>query len=119
MIRGLAITWALNTLALLVATLLLPGLSYGRDWWTPLVAGLAFTLVSVFLKPVLAVLSIPFIIVTFGIFYLLINVLMLYLTHWIVPEFTIATFWWALLAAIIVSAVNGALHIFLWRASDW
>jgi putative membrane protein len=110
-IRGLATRWAFNVVALFVATWLLSGLSYGSDWWALLVAGLVFTLVSLFLKPVLAFLSIPFIIVTFGIFYLLINVFMLYLTHWIVPRFTIATFWWATLAAIIISAVNGILHM--------
>ena len=116
--RRLAITWAFNTVALFVATWLLSGLSYGSDWWALLVAGLVFTLVSLFLKPVLAVLSIPFIIVTFGVFYLLINVFMLYLTHWIVPQFTIATFWWALLAAIIVSAVNGILNMFFGRPGE-
>ena len=110
MIRRLAIRWAFNTVALFVATWVLSGLSYGSDWWALLVAGLVFTLVSLFIKPVLAFLSIPFIIVTLGIFYLLINVFMLYLTHWIVPQFTIATFWWALLTAIIVSAVNGILR---------
>jgi uncharacterized membrane protein YvlD (DUF360 family) len=35
---------------------------------------------------------------------------MLYLTHWIVPQFTIASFWWAALAAIIISAVNWVLR---------
>jgi putative membrane protein len=110
--RRLAITWVFNTVALFVATWLLSGLSYGSDWWALLVAGFVFTLVNFFLKPVLTVLSIPFIIVTLGIFYLLINVFMLYLTHWIVPQFTIASFWWAVLAAIIVSAVNGILHWF-------
>ncbi len=114
----LAITWAFNTVALFVATWLLSGLSYGSDWWALLVAGLVFTLVSLFLKPVLAVLSIPFIVVTLGVFYLLINVFMLYLTHWIVPQFAIATFWWALLAAIIVSAVNGILHMFFGRPGE-
>src|SRR5271167_5029192 len=111
MIGRLAFTWVLNTVALFVATWLLSGLSYGSDWWALLVAGFVFTLVNVFLKPVLAFLSIPFIIVTLGIFYLLINVFMLYLTHWIVPQFTIASFWWALLAAVIVSAVNGILNV--------
>ncbi|MGC2374891.1 MAG: phage holin family protein [Solirubrobacteraceae bacterium] len=112
MTRRLAITWAFNTVALFVATWLLSGLSYGSDWWALLIAGLVFTLVSFFLKPVLAVLSIPFIIVTFGIFYFLINVFMLYLTHWLVSQFTIVSFWWAALAAIIISAVNGVLHVF-------
>ena len=112
MLRQLSVTWLFNTIALFVATWLLSGLSYGSDWWALLVAGLVFTIVNYFVKPVLAILSIPFIIVTFGIFYFLINVFMLYLTHWIVPQFTIASFWWAALAAIIVSAVNGLLHSF-------
>jgi putative membrane protein len=119
MIRRLAITWVFNTIALFVATWLLSGLSYGSDWWALLLAGLVFTLVNFFLKPVLAILSIPFIVVTLGIFYFLLNVLMLYLTHWIVPQFTIATFWWAVLAAIIVSAVNGTLHIFFGSPGEY
>jgi putative membrane protein len=111
MIRQLSFTWLFNTVALFVATWLLSGLSYGSDWWALLIAGLVFTIVNFFVKPVLAILSIPFIIVTFGIFYFLINVFMLYLTHWIVSQFTIASFWWAALAAIIISVVNGILHI--------
>jgi putative membrane protein len=118
MLPRLAITWVFNTVALFVATWLLSGLSYGNDWWALLVAGLVFTLVNFFLKPVLAILSIPFIIVTLGIFYFLINILMLYLTHWIVPQFTIASFWWAALAAIIISAVNGIMHMFFGRPGD-
>ena len=110
MTRRLAITWLFNTVALFVATWLLSGLSYGKDWWALLLAGLVFTLVNFAVKPVLAVLSIPFILVTLGVFYFLINVLMLYMTSWIVSQFTIATFWWGVFAAIIVSAVNGLLH---------
>ncbi len=118
MIRRLAITWVFNTIALFSATWLLSGLSYGSDWWALLGAGLVFTLANFFLKPVLAILSIPFIIVTLGIFYFLINVFMLYLTHWIVPQFTIASFWWAVLAAIIISVVNGILHMFFGRPGE-
>jgi putative membrane protein len=103
--------------ALFVATWALSGLSYGSDWWALLAAALVFTLANVFLRPVLAVLSIPLIIATLGVFYLLINVFMLYLTHWIVPQFTIASFWWALLAALIVSVVNAALGLAFGRPS--
>ena len=110
MLRRLAITWAFNTIALLLATLLLSGLSYGNDWWVLLCTALVFTLVTVYLRPLLAVLAIPLILASLGLFYVLINVFMLYLTHWIVPQYTIATFWWAVLAAIVVSAVNGILH---------
>lgn len=107
----LGITWMFNTIALFVATWLLAGLSYGKAGWELLLAALVFTLVNFAVKPVLAVLSIPFIVVTLGLFYFLINILMLYLTSWIVPQFTIDTFWWGVLAAIIVSAVNGLLHV--------
>jgi putative membrane protein len=110
MVERLAITWLFNTVALFVATWLLSGLSYGNDWWALLAAGLVFTLANFFLKPVVAVLSIPFILLTFGVAYFLINVFMLYMTHWIVPQFAIAGFGWAALAAIIVSIVNMVLR---------
>jgi putative membrane protein len=110
MAERLAITWLFNTVALFVATWLLPGLGYGNDWWALLAAGLVFTLVNFFCKPLLKALSIPFILLTFGAFYFLINVLMLYVTHWIVPQFEISSFWWAALAAVIVSIVNAVLR---------
>lgn len=99
--------------ALFVATWLLSGISYGDQWWTLLIAAAVFTVINAFVKPILAILSIPFIIVTLGLFYFLINVLMLYVTSWVVPDFDIKTFWWGALAAIIVSIVNGLLNMLL------
>jgi putative membrane protein len=106
-----AVRWAFNVVALFVAAWLLSGIGYGNQWWTLLIAGAVFTLVNAFVKPILTVLSIPFIVVTLGFFYFLINILMLYLTDWIVPDFEIRTFWWAVLGSIIVSLVNWVLHL--------
>jgi putative membrane protein len=117
-LERLAVRWAFNVGALFVAALL-PGVSYGDSWWTLLIAAIVFTLANAFVKPVLAVLSIPFIIVTLGIFYFLINILMLYITDWIVGDFEIKTFWWGALAAIIVSVVNGILHIIFGDPSEY
>jgi putative membrane protein len=111
MLVRLGITWMFNTIALFVATWVLAGLSYGKDGWELLLAALVFTLVNFAVKPVLTVLSIPFIVVTLGVFYFLLNILMLYLTSWIVPQFRIDTFWWGALAAVIVAAVNWVLHM--------
>ena len=108
--RGIAIRWACNVVALFVAAWLLSGVTYGDQWWTLFIAAAVFTIVNAWVKPVLAVLSIPFIVVTLGIFYFLINVLMLYVTDWVVSGFEIRTFWWGVLAAIIVSVVNGVLN---------
>jgi putative membrane protein len=109
----LLIRWACNVVALYVATWLLSGVTYGDEWWTLLIAAAVFTVVNSFVKPVLAVLSIPFIIITLGLFYFLINVLMLYVTDWVVGDFEIKTFWWGALAAIVVSAVNWILDVLL------
>jgi putative membrane protein len=102
--------WAFNVVALFVASWILSGVTYGDQWWTLLIAGIVFTFVNMFVKPILTVLSIPFIVVTLGLFYFVLNILMLYLTDWIVPDFEIRTFWWGVLAAIIVSVVNWLLH---------
>ena len=99
--------WAFNVVALFVASWLLSRDQLRRSVVDLLIAGVVFTLVNAFVKPILTVLSIPFIVVTLGLFYFLINILMLYLTDWIVPDFEIETFWWALLAAIIVGIVTG------------
>jgi putative membrane protein len=108
--RALLIRWVSNVVALYVAAWLLSGVTYGDQWWMLLVAAAVFTVVNAWVKPVVALLSIPFIVVTLGIFYFLINVLMLYVTDWVVPDFEIHTFWWGVLAAIIVSVVNALLH---------
>jgi putative membrane protein len=108
--RALLIGWVSNVAALFVAAWLLSGVTYGDEWWTLLIAAAVFTVVNAWIKPVVAFLSIPFIVVTLGLFYFLINVLMLYVTDWVVPDFEIRTFWWGVLAAIIVSIVNALLH---------
>jgi putative membrane protein len=109
----LLVRWVCNVVALFVAAWILSGISYGDQWWTLFIAAAVFTLVNAWVKPILAVLSIPFIVVTLGLFYFLINVFMLYLTDWIVPDFEIKTFWWGVLAAIIVSIMNGLLNLVL------
>jgi putative membrane protein len=102
-----------------VAAWVLSGVSYGNDWWALLIAAIVFTLVNAFIKPVLTILSIPFIVITLGIFYFLLNILMLYITDWIVGPFEIKTFWWGALAALIVSVVNGILHMIFGDPSEF
>ena len=109
MARALLIGWVSNVAALFVAAWALSGVTYGDSWWTLFIAAAVFTVVNAWVKPIVAILSIPFIVVTLGLFYFLINVLMLYVTDWVVSDFEIDTFWWGVLAAIIVSIVNALL----------
>ena len=106
----LLVRFACNAVALYVAAALLRGVTYGDAGWTLVVAAVVFTLVNMWLRPVVRLLSLPFIVLTVGLFLLVVNVLMLYVTDWIVPQFEIHSFGAGLLAAIIVSVVNWALH---------
>ena len=95
-----------NLAALWVASELLDGMTYGDSFGVLLLAAIVFTIVNTFVKPVIAILSIPFIIVTLGLAYFLVNVLMLLLTDWVVPDFEAGGFWTLVGATIIIWLVN-------------
>jgi putative membrane protein len=61
-------------------------------------------------KPVLTILSLPFIIVTMGIFVLIINAAMVALTIWLLPDVTMG-FWQAVLSAIVISIINFLVNL--------
>jgi putative membrane protein len=102
----LLFSWLSNIVALFVAAWIIPSLSYGDDFWVLFIAALVFTVVNWFIRPIVILLALPAVILTLGFALILINTFMLYLTDWIVPSFETGSFWWTLLAAIIVSVVN-------------
>jgi len=110
--------YAVSTLALYVAAWALDGISYGDDWWTLLIAGLVFTLVNMIVKPIVTILSIPFILVTLGIFLFFINLAMLALTALLVADFTIDGFWTAVEGTVVVWLVNLAATLIATRSRD-
>ncbi len=109
--RRLAYMWAFNLLALYAASSLVSGIGYGDDVGTLLVTALVFAAVNLFLKPAAKLLAFPLILVTLGVALFFINILMLYITHWVVPGFTIAHFGAAVWATIVIWGVNWVLQI--------
>ena len=107
----LVLRFVFNLIALYVAAWAITGITYGDKWWSLLIAAAVFTVVNMFVKPVVKLLSLPFIIITLGLFLVVVNVFMLYITDWIVDDFEIASFGAGLLAAIVVSLVNWVLSI--------
>jgi putative membrane protein len=106
------VRYVISTIALYLAAWAIDGISYGEQWWTLLIAGLVFTAVNSFVKPIVTLLSIPFIIVTLGIALFFINLAMLALTALLVHDFTIDGFWAAVEGTIIVWLVNVAADVF-------
>lgn len=115
------VTWLLtNAAGVAVAAWLLGGISFDGDRWQDkvvplLLVALILGLVTVFVEPVVKLLSLPFIILTIGLFLLVINALMFMLTGWIADKvdigFSVDGFWVALLGSIIVTIVTGFIDI--------
>lgn len=73
---------------------------------TAVLAAVVFGILNAILKPIIVILSIPITLLTLGLFYFVINGLMLWLTSVIVSGFSFSSFWMALLISLIVSLVN-------------
>jgi putative membrane protein len=101
----LLVVYGINVLALIVVDWLFDGVRIDR-WWPLLLGAAVFTVGNLILKPILAILTLPLIIVTFGLAYFAINVLMLALAEWIAPRFSIDGFWTYVGAVIVVWLVN-------------
>jgi len=97
--------WLALTIAVWVATAIVPGITYDRKQ-DLLVASLVLSILNAFVKPLLRVISLPFIIVTFGFFLLVINALLMVLTSWLVKGFHVKWFWPAVLGSLVVSLVS-------------
>jgi putative membrane protein len=111
----LLVLWGINVLALIVVDWMFGGVSIGV--WGPLLLGAAvLTLGNAFVKPILALLTLPLIVVTFGLAYFAINVAMLALAEWIAPDFSIDGFWTYVGATIVIWLVNVSVGWLLDRA---
>ena len=100
-----AIAAAINVLALIIADWLFDGLSVGR-WGSIILAGVVLGLANVFLKPLVTFIALPLILLTFGIAYFFVNVVMLLFTEWVTPDFSIDGFWTYVGATIVIWLVN-------------
>lgn len=102
-----------NAAALWVAGYLVGGIYLDGGFWQILLVALVFGLVNAIIKPVLKVLSFPVIILTLGLFALVINAAMLGLTAAWTDTLSIDGFGAALLGAIVISIVSAGLNQFI------
>jgi putative membrane protein len=104
------IRWAINAVALYAAVWVVPGIELRGDWtgiiWLALISGLLNALV----RPVLKFLTCPLIILTLGLFTIIINTALLMLTSWIGQSLGIGLavdgFWTAVLGSLVISVVS-------------
>ena len=97
-----------NTLSIFAVSYLLSGIQLD-SFLTALILAVVMSVLNVTLKPLLIIVTIPFTIVTFGLFLLVVNVLVLYAAEALIDGFEIAGFWWAVAFSLLVSFVNSVL----------
>jgi len=111
---SLLFRWGINTIALYVAVQLLPGLQHSGSGAALLGVALIFGLVNAVLKPVLVVLSCPLVALTFGLFLLVINGLLLLITAQVSDlfdlGFTVDGLGWGILGSIVISLIGLVLN---------
>jgi len=105
-------SWAINTLAVLVAAIVLGGhIHYGKPA-DLMVAALLLGILNAFVRPILMLLALPLLIFTLGLFTLVINALLLSFVGVLMgPHFQVDSFGFAFLGAIIISIVSIALNV--------
>jgi putative membrane protein len=108
-VKRILLLWAFNAVALIVADWLVDDIRFD-DAWVVIPAGAVFGIVNWAVKPIVTLLSLPLIVLTLGIALFFVNLLMLYITSWVVPGFDIDGFWGAVGATIVIWIVNSVLQ---------
>jgi putative membrane protein len=107
MIRKFILRWLVNFLGLWAAAELMTGsIDYNDKLRVLIIAALIFSLVNAIIRPIIILLSLPAIVLTLGLFTLVINAFMLFLVTKIYPSFHLRSFWTAIIATIIIWVVN-------------
>lgn len=109
---NLLIRLVVSTLAVLAASKIVAGITVDSTV-TALVVAIVLGLLNTFVAPVLKFLTLPITILTLGLFYLLINVAMVFLTSYLVEGFQVEGFVAAFLFGLVVSLVSWLLGLFL------
>ncbi len=116
-IRYLALSWAANAIVLAVLALVMGPVRFGGVG-DLLTAAALFGILNTFLKPFLRLLTLPFAVITLGLVWFFVSMLMLALTSWIVSGFEIDGFWALVWSTIVVWLVNIVLDLFgPWRGT--
>lgn len=103
------LSWALSTLGMWISITLFGTITGEYNAWLFVIAGLIFSVVNTIIRPLATVFALPLIIVTLGLFTIIINTAMVALTIWIMPNVTM-DFWGAVLSSLVMSIANGLVN---------
>jgi putative membrane protein len=106
---SLLVSWAINAAALWASDALFDGVRI-NGWWAFLIGSAVLGIANTVIKPALALLTLPLILVTLGLFLLVINIAMVALAEWVAPHFSVDGFWAYVGTVVVVWLVNWVGH---------
>ena len=118
MIVWLLLSWTTNAIVLAVTTWALSGVTNDGSAWTIIWAAAVFGILNTLLKPIMRVITIPLALVTFGLAWFFVSMLMLWLTTLIIGDFNVDGFWNYVWATIIIWLVNSILDMVAYLMRD-
>jgi putative membrane protein len=95
-----------NAVALIATAYVVPGITFGGSWVQLLVAGAIFGLLNLIVRPVALFLSLPFLVVTLGLFYFVLNGLLLWGFSKLMPGYDVDGLWAGILGSLVIMVVN-------------
>lgn len=106
------INLVLSGIAVLISAYIIPGV-HVEGFFTAVVVAVVLALVNAIIRPIVTMLTLPVNVLTLGLFSLVITALMVMITDFIVPGFSVDNFWYALLFGVVMSLINGLLFAML------
>ena len=112
MLQKLLLRWAVLTLAVWLAAYIVPDVKVHGGFWTYVWVALLFGLVNAIIGPILRLISLPFTLLTLGLFALVVNGILVAITAGLSEKFDVGGFFPAFLAALVISLVSMVLNRF-------
>jgi putative membrane protein len=98
-----------NAVALIVTAYLVPGISFRGSWVDLLLAGAVFGLLNLIVRPIALLLSVPALVLTLGLFYFVLNGLLLWGFSKLMPGYDVSGLWAGILGSLVIMVVNWAV----------
>jgi putative membrane protein len=107
------LTVVANAVALYATAYLVPGITFSGSWVQLLVAGAIFGLLNLIVRPLAMLLSLPALVLTLGLFYFVLNGLLLWGFSKLMPGYTVNGLWAGILGSLVIMVVNWLIWAFV------
>jgi putative membrane protein len=116
--RGLLVRFAITAIAVFLASQIVPGIEV-RSVSAAIAAAIVLAFLNALIRPILYLFSMPLILLTLGLFMIVINALLLHVAAWLVKGFEVTGFWPSFWGALLISVVSSILNLWVSEHGRW